>query len=105
LKTFSSDAHRSSASLEARYRADKDIRQLLANNAEWCVKKREEDPSFFEKVGSNKRPRYLYGPRLHNNHAIIYFFAFAVDDVVVVGCSDARVPANEILGLPPGKLF
>nr|MBF0682646.1 carbonate dehydratase [Pseudomonas sp.] len=59
-----------------------DLEQLFENNARWAQAIKEEDPSFFEKLAKQQAPEYLW-----------------------IGCSDARVPANEIVGLLPGDLF
>ena len=60
----------------------KDIAELLHNNREWAARISAEDPSFFSSLARQQRPRYLW-----------------------IGCSDSRVPANEIVGLRPGELF
>lgn len=59
-----------------------DLQQLFENNERWSEAIKEEDPSFFEKLAQQQTPEYLW-----------------------IGCSDARVPANEIVGLLPGDLF
>jgi carbonic anhydrase len=56
--------------------------ELLRNNREWAARITAEDPSFFSSLARQQRPRYLW-----------------------IGCSDSRVPANEIVGLRPGELF
>jgi len=58
------------------------IEQLFLNNHRWAQRITSADPDFFLKLSSQQSPRYLW-----------------------VGCSDSRVPANEIVGLPPGELF
>lgn len=58
------------------------LRHLLANNRAWSEQVRREDASFFPKLAEQQSPRYLW-----------------------IGCSDSRVPANEIVGLMPGELF
>jgi len=60
----------------------KDIDALLRNNREWAARISAEDPAFFPSLARQQRPRYLW-----------------------IGCSDSRVPANEIVGLRPGELF
>ena len=55
---------------------------LFENNARWAEAIKEEDPDFFQKLARQQTPEYLW-----------------------IGCSDARVPANEIVGLLPGELF
>lgn len=59
-----------------------DLDQLFENNARWAEHIKEEDPTFFEKLARQQAPEYLW-----------------------IGCSDARVPANDIVGLLPGELF
>ncbi|MBD3738279.1 MAG: carbonate dehydratase [Pseudomonas balearica] len=59
-----------------------DLDQLLQNNRSWAEAIKREDPAFFEKLAGQQVPEYLW-----------------------IGCSDARVPANEIVGLLPGELF
>ncbi|MDO9320175.1 MAG: carbonate dehydratase [Pseudomonas sp.] len=60
----------------------KELQHLFENNERWAEAIKEEDPSFFEKLSQQQAPEYLW-----------------------IGCSDARVPANEIVGLLPGDLF
>ena len=59
-----------------------DLQQLIENNARWAQAILEEDPNFFRKLAKQQEPEYLW-----------------------IGCSDARVPANEIVGMLPGDLF
>lgn len=59
-----------------------DIAKLLVDNKKWVEEGKNADPNFFEKIGGKQVPKYLY-----------------------IGCSDSRVPANEILGLGPGEVF
>ncbi|WP_034295363.1 carbonate dehydratase [Herbaspirillum sp. RV1423] len=56
--------------------------QLLQGNRRWASEITSRDPDFFLKLGSQRSPEYLW-----------------------IGCSDNRVPANELLGLLPGELF
>jgi len=56
--------------------------RLLANNRKWSSGISERDPTFFERLSHQQRPEYLW-----------------------IGCSDSRVPANEIVGLDPGEVF
>jgi carbonic anhydrase len=58
------------------------LARLLQNNAEWSDRMLGQDPAFFERLRQQQAPAYLW-----------------------IGCSDSRVPANEIVGLPPGELF
>jgi carbonic anhydrase len=55
---------------------------LFDNNRRWALAHRERDPSFFPSLSAQQSPRYLW-----------------------IGCSDSRVPANQIVGLLPGELF
>ncbi len=55
---------------------------LIDNNRAWAQKILRQDPDFFKRLSKQQSPRYLW-----------------------IGCSDSRVPANEIVGLPPGELF
>ncbi len=55
---------------------------LFAQNAAWADKIRAQDPEFFLKLARQQNPEYLW-----------------------IGCSDSRVPANEIVGMLPGELF
>jgi carbonic anhydrase len=56
--------------------------QLKQNNHAWAEGKLAVDPGFFKRLEGQQSPEYLW-----------------------IGCSDSRVPANEIVGLDPGKLF
>ena len=60
----------------------KDIRKLLHNNQEWSRRIEQEDPSFFDQLAQQQNPEYLW-----------------------IGCSDSRVPANQIIGMAPGEVF
>ena len=55
---------------------------LKDNNRAWARRKVEADPSFFKRLEGQQAPEYLW-----------------------IGCSDSRVPANEIVDLDPGELF
>ncbi len=55
---------------------------LFAQNREWADSMRKLDPEFFHKLSNQQSPDYLW-----------------------IGCSDSRVPANEIVNLLPGELF
>jgi carbonic anhydrase len=57
-------------------------KQLFANNRRWAAQMTAEDPEFFSKLARQQAPGYLW-----------------------IGCSDSRVPANQIVGLLPGELF
>jgi len=57
-------------------------KQVFENNRKWVAKKTQEDPSYFMELAKGQSPDFLY-----------------------IGCSDSRVPANEIMGLAPGDIF
>jgi carbonic anhydrase len=59
-----------------------DITQLLENNRQWSEEQKNSDPEFFNKLSERQKPEYLW-----------------------IGCSDSRVPANQIVGLIPGDIF
>ncbi len=56
--------------------------QIFENNKKWVADALAKDADFFEKLARDQTPDYLY-----------------------IGCSDSRVPANEIMGLEPGDVF
>jgi len=56
--------------------------QLFANNRAWAAEITAKDATFFKKLAAQQMPEYLW-----------------------IGCSDSRVPANELLGMLPGELF
>ena len=58
------------------------LTHLFQNNKTWAERIREQDPDFFLELSRQQFPKYLW-----------------------IGCSDSRVPANQIVGLPPGELF
>ena len=60
----------------------RDLRKLFENNKRWVKHMTHEDPKFFQRLVRQQAPEYLW-----------------------IGCSDSRVPANEIVGLLPGELF
>ena len=55
---------------------------LFANNRAWAAQRVAQEPDFFTRLARQQAPRYMW-----------------------IGCSDSRVPANEILGLDPGEVF
>jgi carbonic anhydrase len=59
-----------------------DLIHLFNNNKAWAEKIKLEDPRFFDRLAEQQNPDYLW-----------------------IGCSDSRVPANQITGLPPGEVF
>lgn len=58
------------------------MEHLFRSNKQWADQMRAEEPDFFEKLVDVQSPKYFW-----------------------IGCSDSRVPANEILGLKPGEVF
>jgi carbonic anhydrase len=58
------------------------LKHLLDNNTRWSESMTARDPDFFARLVAQQSPQYLW-----------------------IGCSDSRVPANEIVGLLPGELF
>ncbi|WP_067515868.1 carbonate dehydratase [Endozoicomonas ascidiicola] len=58
------------------------LENLLEKNKQWSKSIREQQPDFFENLSKQQAPKYLW-----------------------IGCSDSRVPANEIVDLLPGELF
>ncbi len=56
--------------------------QLFANNRAWAARMTAQDPEFFRRLAAIQSPEYLW-----------------------IGCSDSRVPANQITGLNPGEVF
>jgi carbonic anhydrase len=58
------------------------LNTLFENNRQWAKDILKTDATFFEKLSKQQSPKYLW-----------------------IGCSDSRVPANEIVGLLPGELF
>jgi len=55
---------------------------LLHNNRTWAERVSREDPGFFERLSKQQAPKYLW-----------------------IGCSDSRVPANQVVDLAPGEVF
>jgi len=58
------------------------LNSLFVHNREWADRMSKERPGFFQKLAQQQSPKYLW-----------------------IGCSDSRVPANEIVGLDPGEVF
>lgn len=58
------------------------LSELFANNRAWAAAMTTQDPDFFRRLSGQQSPRYLW-----------------------IGCSDSRVPANQIVGLLPGEMF
>ena len=58
------------------------LKDLFDNNRCWAKSMVQDDPAFFERLVGQQAPEFLW-----------------------IGCSDSRVPANQIVGLPPGAVF
>ena len=58
------------------------LKSLFDNNRAWARRVQDQNPDFFQALSRQQSPKYLW-----------------------IGCSDSRVPANEIIGLPPGEVF
>lgn len=58
------------------------LEQIFNQNREWAERVKQDDPGFFDKLALQQSPKYLW-----------------------IGCSDSRVPANQVMGLPPGEVF
>jgi carbonic anhydrase len=59
-----------------------DLNHLITQNRAWAAERTQRDPHFFSRLARQQAPQYLW-----------------------IGCSDSRVPANEIVGLAPGEMF
>jgi len=60
----------------------KKLSHLFDRNKKWAERIKKEDPEFFSQLSKGQEPNILW-----------------------IGCSDSRVPANQVLDLPPGELF
>ena len=58
------------------------LEHLFENNRAWAARMERETPGFFSNLAQQQTPKYLW-----------------------IGCSDSRVPANQITGLDPGEVF
>ena len=58
------------------------LKDLLASNQRWAAQIAHKEPGFFDKLARQQAPEYLW-----------------------IGCSDSRVPATQIVDLPPGEIF
>ena len=58
------------------------MERIFEGNRKWVTQKLSEDPAYFKKLSQGQKPEYLF-----------------------IGCSDSRVPANEISGTQPGEMF
>ncbi|QRG06303.1 carbonic anhydrase [Xanthobacter dioxanivorans] len=63
-------------------RAEGVLDELFDKNFAWADRKTAEDPTFFRRLAEQQAPRFLW-----------------------LGCSDSRVPANDVVGLDPGEIF
>lgn len=61
---------------------DRSLKSLIEGNRRWAARVESRQPGFFKSLKSQQRPKYLW-----------------------IGCADSRVPANEIIDLPPGEVF
>ena len=61
---------------------EKSYQRLLSNNREWAANTLRKDPEFFKSLSRSQKPEYLW-----------------------IGCSDSRVPADQITGTRPGEIF
>jgi carbonic anhydrase len=59
-----------------------DLKELFSSNRAWAAEMQERRPGFFTALIAQQKPKYMW-----------------------IGCSDSRVPANEIIGLAPGEIF
>lgn len=59
-----------------------DLQRLFENNRRWAARQVQNDPDYFSRLATLQAPKFLW-----------------------VGCSDSRVPANQIIGLAPGEVF
>ncbi len=59
-----------------------DLKPLFENNRRWVMERLLDDPDYFKRLAELQAPKYLW-----------------------IGCSDSRVPANQIIGLMPGEVF
>lgn len=60
----------------------KDLKRLLDQNRAWAESIKASDPEFFQSLAKQQTPRFLW-----------------------IGCSDSRVPANQLIGMMPGEMF
>lgn len=59
-----------------------DLKNLFSNNRNWAAHMERERPGFFTGLANQQKPKYMW-----------------------IGCSDSRVPSNELIGLAPGEVF
>ncbi|QNF34056.1 carbonic anhydrase [Adhaeribacter swui] len=58
------------------------MEKIFENNRKWVAEKMQNDPNYFKNLAKGQKPRYLF-----------------------IGCSDSRVPANNVSGTEPGEMF
>ncbi len=58
------------------------LKHLFDSNRQWAADVKRDNPEFFSELSKQQAPEYLW-----------------------IGCSDSRVPANQIVRLPPGEVF
>ena len=58
------------------------LQHLIDNNRAWAARMEREQPGFFQTLAQQQNPKYMW-----------------------IGCSDSRVPANQVIGLAPGEVF
>ena len=58
------------------------LKHLFENNRKWSESRVQQDPEFFRRLSAQQSPEYLW-----------------------IGCSDSRIPANQVIGLEPGEVF
>lgn len=59
-----------------------DFEQIFKNNQDWIQKQTKKNPNYFKELNEGQKPEVLY-----------------------IGCSDSRVPAEDLMGMKPGELF
>jgi carbonic anhydrase len=60
----------------------RELQRLFDNNKQWAESRTQQDPGFFKRLSAQQTPSYLW-----------------------IGCSDSRIPANQVIGLEPGEVF
>ena len=60
----------------------KELKHIFDNNRKWAESRLKHDPEFFQRLSLQQTPKYLW-----------------------IGCSDSRIPANQVIGLEPGEVF
>src|SRR3954470_8791847 len=60
----------------------RELQRLFDNNKNWAEGRTQQDPGFFKRLSAQQSPSYMW-----------------------IGCSDSRIPANQVIGLEPGEVF